>query len=69
MSEQLKKEMFTVDKGVLVAVLNYLAEKPFKETNMLIQAIQTSAKLVGAEQPTNVVEMPSTSNENTVQEA
>jgi hypothetical protein len=37
------KEMI-VSTEVLQAVLNYLAERPFKETAQLIQALQNSAK-------------------------
>ena len=44
-----KKEQFSIDKHVLVAILTYLSEKPFKETSGLIQAIQNNAKLIGGE--------------------
>jgi hypothetical protein len=35
---------FTVEQKVLQAVLNYLAEKPFKETHGLIQALQADVR-------------------------
>lgn len=50
-NQQQPPKEFKVQENVLVAVINYLATKPYKETAELIGALQQSAQLPAPKPP------------------